>query len=73
MFDLNLLIIDPNNIVVANALDQTLEKKIKSHNINIHVIPFRHRYFWDGGIHCVTSDLHREGAMQDYFPERTNV
>ena len=70
VFDLNLLIIDPNNIVVANALDQTLEKKIKSHNINIHVIPFRHRYFWDGGIHCMTSDLHREGTQQDYFPQK---
>ena len=70
VFDLNLLIIDPNNIVVANVLDPTLEEKIKSHNINIHVIPFRHRYFWDGGIHCMTSDLHREGTQQDYFPQR---
>jgi len=22
---------------------------------------------WDGGIHCVTTNLDREGTMQDYF------
>jgi hypothetical protein len=38
--------------------------------ITPHIVPFRHRYFWDGGIHCVTSDLHREGKQQDFFPDR---
>ena len=43
----------------------------KRHNITPHICPIRHRYFWDGGIHCVTSDIHREGTMQDYFKERS--
>ena len=30
----------------------------------------RHRFFWDGGLHCATSDLEREGECEDYFPER---
>lgn len=38
--------------------------------ITPHVVPFRHRYFWDGGIHCITLDLDREGKMHDYFPDR---
>jgi len=38
--------------------------------ITPHVLNFRHRYFWDGGLHCITSDLHREGDQQDYFPNR---
>jgi hypothetical protein len=25
----------------------------------VHVSPFRHRYFWDAGIHCITNDLNR--------------
>ncbi len=33
-------------------------------------IPWRHRYFWDGGLHCITLDLVREGTQQNYFPER---
>ena len=24
------------------------------------IVPFRHRWFWDGGVHCVTQDLYRE-------------
>ena len=35
-----------------------------------HILNLRHRYFWDGGIHCSTLDLDREGTIQDYFPSR---
>jgi len=24
-------------------------------------------YFWDGGVHCITQDLYREGKMEDYI------
>jgi hypothetical protein len=27
---------------------------------------FRHRHFWDGGVHCITQDLYREGTQEDY-------
>jgi len=27
--------------------------------------------FWDGGLHCITSDIHREGTLKDYFPQRS--
>jgi hypothetical protein len=66
VFDVNMLIIDPKNVIVFNYNKQVFEA-LNRYGITPHIVPFRHRYFWDGGIHCVTSDLHREGAMQDYF------
>lgn len=72
VFDVNMLIIDPKNVIVFNYNKQVFDA-FDRYGITAHVVPFRHRYFWDGGIHCVTSDLHREGTMQNYFPERNNV
>ena len=70
VFDVNMLIIDPKNVMVFNYNKQVFDA-LNRYGITPHVVPFRHRYFWDGGIHCVTSDLHREGTMQDYFKEKT--
>lgn len=69
VFDVNMLIIDPKNVMVFNYNKQVFDA-LDRYGITPHIVPFRHRYFWDGGIHCVTSDLHREGTMQDYFPDR---
>lgn len=69
VFDVNMLIIDPKNVMVFNYNKQVFDA-LDRYGITPHIVPFRHRYFWDGGIHCVTSDLHREGTMQDYFKER---
>jgi hypothetical protein len=69
VFDVNMLIIDPKNVMVFNYNKQVFDA-LDRYGITPHIVPFRHRYFWDGGIHCVTSDLHREGVMQDYFKER---
>ena len=69
VFDVNMLIIDPKNVIVFNYNKQVFDA-LDRYGITPHIVPFRHRYFWDGGIHCVTSDLHREGTMQDYFKER---
>ena len=69
VFDVNMLIIDPKNVMVF-GYNKLVFDALERYGITPHIVPFRHRYFWDGGIHCVTSDLHREGVMQDYFPER---
>lgn len=69
VFDVNMLIIDPKNVMVFNYNEEVF-RAFDRYGITAHVVPFRHRYFWDGGIHCITSDIHREGVMQDYFPER---
>ena len=72
VFDVNMLIVDPRNVIVFNY-NKLVFDALERYGITPHIVPFRHRYFWDGGIHCVTSDLHREGTMQDYFPERKDV
>jgi hypothetical protein len=69
VFDVNMLIIDPKNVMVLNYNKQVFDA-LERYGITPHIVPFRHRYFWDGGIHCITSDLHREGTMQDFFPQR---
>lgn len=69
VFDVNMLVIDEKN-VVCNNYNAKVFKAFDRYGITPHVINFRHRYFWDGGLHCITSDIHREGVIKDYFPDR---
>lgn len=70
VFDVNMLVIDEKNVMVFNHNDKVMEA-FDRRGITAHIVPFRHRYFWDGGIHCVTLDLKRRGEKKDYFPERS--
>lgn len=72
VFDVNILIVDPTNIVVSAHNDQ-VESACARHGIEVHVVPFRHKYFWDCGIHCITNDLDRQGSQKDFFPTRDQV
>ena len=58
VFDVNILIVDPKNIVVS-AHNDLVERACARYGIEVHVVPFRHKYFWDCGIHCVTNDINR--------------
>jgi N-dimethylarginine dimethylaminohydrolase len=69
VFDVNILVIDQQNVIV-NGYNKQAFDAFERHGITPHICPIRHRYFWDGGIHCVTLDLDRKGTQQDYFPER---
>jgi hypothetical protein len=69
VFDVNMLMIDPKNVMVFNYNKQVFDA-LERYGITPHIVPFRHRYFWDGGIHCITTDLHRQGTMQDYFLDK---
>lgn len=71
VFDVNMLVIDHQN-VVCNGYNQHVFEAFDRHGITPHIVNFRHRYFWDGGLHCITNDLDRIGVMNDYFPERAN-
>lgn len=66
VFDVNMLVINEQNVVV-NRENTTLFRRFEAHGITPHVVPLRHRYFWDGGWHCSTSDISRLGSMQKYF------
>lgn len=70
VFDVNMIVVDKHNVIV-NGYNQQVFDAFSRHGITPHICNFRHRYFWDGGLHCITTDLHREGGvMNDYFPER---
>ena len=70
VFDVNMLVIDEQN-VVCNNYNKDVFDAFERHGVTPHIVNFRHRYFWDGGLHCITSDISRRGGvMKDYFPER---
>ena len=69
VFDVNMIVIDKKNVIV-NGYNEKVFDAFSRYGITPHICNFRHRYFWDGGLHCITSDIHRIGVMEDYFPER---
>lgn len=69
VFDVNILVIDQKNIIV-NGYNKKAFQAFERYGVTPHICPIRHRYFWDGGVHCLTLDLDREGDRQDYFPYR---
>ena len=72
VFDVNVLVLDEHHVCVNN-MNPTVIEFLKKHKMEPVHIPWRHRYFYDGGIHCITLDLEREGVQEDYFPERGDM
>ena len=70
VFDLNMLVIDEKNVIV-NGHNEKAFDAFERHGITPHIVNFRHRYFWDGGLHCITADLAREGEQTSL--EQLNV
>ena len=66
VFDVNMLSIDKDTII-CNNYNKDVFDHFKKHRVEPIIFNFRHRYFWDGGIHCITQDLYREGTQEDYF------
>lgn len=68
VFDVNTIMIDENHCCVYNKKpNEKVSAFFKKHKIEPVYVQWRHRYFWDGGLHCITLDLEREGEMEDYF------
>jgi hypothetical protein len=59
VFDVNVLALDANTICVSN-ITPVVKEQLRQHNIECIVIPWRHRFFVDGGLHCITLDLFRD-------------
>jgi len=66
VFDVNMVVIDQKNVIV-NGYNKQVWEAFDRYGITPHIINFRHRYFWDGGLHCITSDIAREGNQNSYF------
>jgi hypothetical protein len=58
LFDLNFIVIDAHNIIAIGNHSKVYDK-LKEYNINVHPVEFRHRWFWDTGLHCLTNELER--------------
>ena len=66
VFDVNMLSIDEKTII-CNNYNKEVFNYFKKHGVEPVLFNFRHRYFWDGGVHCTTQDLYREGEQEDYL------
>lgn len=70
VFDVNCLVLDDKHCFVNNYNEAVFDF-LKKHRMEPIIIPFRHRYFWDGGLHCITLELNRDGSLVDLFPARS--
>ena len=66
VFEINMLSLDDSHVVVNNYNKEVFDF-LKKHHIEPIICSQRHRWFWDGGVHCITQDLERAGGMDDYF------
>jgi glycine amidinotransferase len=66
VFDVNVLSLDEKTVICTGRNDEAF-KIMEENGIEPIVWRFRHQYFWDGGIHCLTSDIQREGDCEDYL------
>tara|TARA_Y100000114_G_C11750878_1_gene324275 strand:+ start:338 stop:1360 length:1023 start_codon:yes stop_codon:yes gene_type:complete len=64
VFDVNVLMLDHRFCCLSNLNNKTVIKFLEKHHIEPIHIPWRHRYFWDGGLHCITLDLERKGSKE---------
>jgi len=69
IFEVNMLIVDEKNILCISEDDWAL-RKLEEYGFTPHVCNFSTRGFWDGGLHCLTSDIYRTGDCIDYWPNR---
>jgi len=66
VFEVNMLSINSQFVLVNNYNKQVFDY-LKKHKIEPVICQQRHRWFWDGGVHCLTQDLYREGEQYDYL------
>ena len=59
VFDVNVLVLDEHHVCVSNPNNQKVNDFLKKHRMEPIYVPWRHRFFWDGGLHCITLDLVR--------------
>jgi hypothetical protein len=69
IFEVNMLIVDEKNVLCINEDDWAL-RKLEEYGFTPHVCKFAARGFWDGGLHCLTTDIYRTGGCVDYWPDR---
>jgi glycine amidinotransferase len=74
-FEVNVVVIDEENLMCIGDEKNAYPymKEIEKYGIKCHLVPFRTRSFWDGGLHCITLDTRRKGTLRDFYPERGDL
>jgi N-dimethylarginine dimethylaminohydrolase len=63
-FDSNVVVVDSKNIIVTNE-QPALSNWFKEFGITLHPVNLRHGGFWDGGVHCLSLDIKRDGEKRN--------
>lgn len=71
-FEVNMLHINPTTVITSHVNDE-VTKLLNKNNIEVIHCPLRHKYFWDGGSHCVTFDLDRTRNADDLFNRKEDL
>jgi hypothetical protein len=59
IFDVNVLALDEHTICASNITPEVNER-LQKQGIECILVSWRHRFFVDGGLHCITLDLNRD-------------
>lgn len=59
VFDVNVLVLDQQTVMI-NRIDDIVVPQLSKHGIDYILVPWRHRFFVDNGLHCITLDLDRD-------------
>lgn len=65
--DINILSIDRNTIIVQQEFYNQYNTILKDYKIEVIPVQLRHNDLWEGGLHCITNDVNRDGTMESYF------
>lgn len=66
VFDVNCLSINENRVIFG-CYDKEVFDYCQRHGIEPILCNIRHRFFFDGSVHCCTLDIRRKGGMEDYY------
>lgn len=66
VFDVNCLSIDQQHVIFG-CYDQAVFDYCRRHGIEPILCDIRHRFFFDGSVHCCSLDIRRQGGMEDYY------
>lgn len=66
VFDVNCLILDEQHVIFS-GYNKNVFEFCERHGITPIISELRHKYFWDGGISCVTQDIRRRGPLETYL------
>jgi len=66
---MNVLMVDEKTVCVEASEVNQMEQFDKM-GLEVLPVPFRDAYAFGGALHCATTDVYREGELEDYFPKQ---